>query len=143
MITIAQAIKNAIEVERAAARFYVQLQGLATDAETRRFFEGLVRQENEHARIIEQMGQKIHAGELPVSPDARVASMETAPGWDEAASIDLGEALDLALESENQAALYYDTIADCFEGALEAFFRDLSRTELQHASSIQKRMKRI
>ena len=47
-LTLAQAVRNAMEAERAAAKFYEVLAGRAEDATTRGFFQEMVRLEQQH-----------------------------------------------------------------------------------------------
>jgi rubrerythrin len=136
MASLAQAIRNAIEAERAAGRFYTDLLDKAADPKTNAFFAEMAKQEEEHARSIEEVGQKLATGELPQSADSNVAAVETISSWRDAKSISLEEALDLAISAEQSASLYYDAIADYFSGEGERFFRDLSACEMQHAERL-------
>ncbi len=137
MRTLGQAIRNAIEIEIAASRFYERLVAKAADKKSREFLREMARQEEEHARTIEAMGERITGGEIPASPDDRVQGVETSPDWSLADTIDLQQALHLALEAENNAALYYDAMSDGTSGEVATFFRDLSETEERHARMLQ------
>ena len=132
-ITIGQALRNAIEAERAAARFYDRLVAKAADATTRHFFEEMAQQERDHARAVEEMAGQIGNGELPTRPDTAVSTVETAPAWAEVDSLDLDQALELALESENNAVLYYDAMADYCELGAKSFFERMVAREEEHA----------
>lgn len=133
MTTFAQAIRNAIEVERAAARFYARLADQADSAEVRAFFGEMVAQEQAHEHEIATLAERVHRGELPVDADAEVALVETAPGWAGATVPAIEDAVGLAIEAENQAALYYDAMAEFLSGDGAAFFHALSSAELEHA----------
>lgn len=133
MTTLAQAIRNAVEAERAAQRFYLDLVPKADNAEVRDFFQLMADQEEEHAQAIETIGKRIADGELPANAAGNVAGVETVPGWRQAERITIDEAIDLAISAEQGAALYYDAIADYFQGEGERFFRDLSESEQKHA----------
>jgi rubrerythrin len=133
MQTIEQTIRNAIETERAAARFYNGLLPKAADERAREFFAKMVKDEEAHAEAIERMGRRLGAQELPERPDHNIALVESCPGWSEAESIDLAQALTLAIEAENHAALFYDAVADSVSGELATFFKDLTEMELGHA----------
>ncbi|MFH2006205.1 MAG: hypothetical protein ABI333_06435 [bacterium] len=50
--------------------------------------------------------------------------------------IQLSEAVQLALEAENSAALYYDAMSDMTEGHVKAFFAKLTKIEEQHVTSL-------
>jgi rubrerythrin len=131
-------MRNAIEAELAAARFYDALVGKAADDETRRFFQEMAEQEREHAAVIEEMSQKIGTGELPTHADTAVDVVETVPGWGDATNIEIDEALELALEAENSAVLYYDAFSDFGDEAVRAFFQRMSKYEEAHAESLRK-----
>lgn len=143
MRTLAQAIRNAIEIERAAARFYAQLVDKAADDKTRDFLQDMCQQEEAHARVIQEMGDKINGGDLPAHPDDRIQGVETAPDWTYAESIELVQALNLAIEAENNASLYYDAMADSTQGEVAQFFRDLTITEEQHAQKLREFLESI
>ena len=136
-ITIGQAMRNAIEAERAAARFYDRLVGKASDDATRRFFEEMAQQERDHASAIEEMANRVGTGELPTRADTAVSTVETAPAWADADAIDLDDALTLALDAENGAALYYDALSDFCELGVKAFFEKMMRVEEEHARKLR------
>lgn len=136
-ITLEQAIRDAITVERAAAWFYEKLSAKAQDEQTRQLLLSMCQQEKEHAEAIARMARQLKPGELPSRPSQGVFRTETAPSWLYAEDISFVEALRIALEGELSAALYYDAIADSFEGSSETFFRELSRTEEDHARQLR------
>ncbi len=136
-ITIGQAMRNAIEAERAAARFYDRLVGKASDDATRQFFQEMAQQERDHARAIEEMAGRIGSGELPTRADTQVSTVETAPSWADADTIDLDDALALALDAENGAALYYDALSDFCELGAKSFFERMVRVEEDHAKKLR------
>lgn len=145
MRTMAQAIRNAIEIERAAGRFYLQLLEKTKDPATRGFLQEMAQQEEDHAQRLEALGAKIEAGELPASPDDRVQGVETAPGWacSEEVMLDLRNALTIAIEAENSAALYYDAMADSAAGEVKKFFEDLVETENGHARMLTAKLSEL
>lgn len=136
-ITLGQAMRNAIEAELAAARFYDALAPRAADAETRSFFEKMAQQERDHAAAIEEMSQKIGTGELPTRADTAVSMVETVPGWSDATGIEINAALQLALEAENSAALYYDALSDFCEVGVKAFLQKMASYEEAHAEKLR------
>jgi rubrerythrin len=138
-ISARQAIRNAIEAELAAARFYRLLAESTQDAESRAFLFGLADLEIGHAEAIEKNGRDIVDGPLPARPDGRVDMIETVPEWRFADNLTFDQALDMALAAERQAAMYYDAFSDQFEGPAKQFFGNLSKTETEHAASIEER----
>lgn len=115
----------------------MQLARNATDPEVQAFFENMAGQEQEHADWIQDVATQLEAGALPHQPDAKVHGVERAPGWCDVADIQLSEAVDLALEAENSAALYYDAMTDQTSGATRELFQKLSRIEEQHAEVLR------
>jgi len=142
MRTLGQAMRDAIDAEKAAAAFYESLIPKAEDADARAFLERMASEERAHARSIEAMAAKLDNGAVPGRPDTDVGDIETAPSWRAEKSISFDDALSLALEAENNAALYYDALADFAEGEVADFFRALAHTEEAHAGVLRDAMKR-
>jgi rubrerythrin len=142
MTSLAQAIRNAVEAEHAAARFYQRLLANTEDASARQFLERLVREEIDHARQIDERGRELAGTDLPAAGNRLSELVETAPGWEHVEDVSLAEALQVALEAEHQACLYYSAVADAFEGRDAEFFESLSRVEAEHAERIRKLLER-
>jgi rubrerythrin len=138
-ITPRQAIRNAIEAELAAARFYRHLAESTEDAESRAFLAGLAEQEVLHAKAIETRGLEVAGGSLPARAEGEVEMIETLPEWRFAENLSLAQALDVAYEAETQASMYYDALADFLEGPAGDFFRDLAHVEAEHAAAVAQR----
>jgi len=132
MISLGQAMRNAVEAERAAERFYRTLADGTDDASARTFLLDMARQEHEHALLLEDVGGRMAAGEMPARADANVELIETAPGWGHARGIGLDQALGLALEAENSAVLYYDALGGSCTGPAREFFESLTENEEEH-----------
>ena len=138
-ISTSQAIRNAIEAELAAARFYRLLADSTEDEQSRAFLSSLADQELLHAKAIEQRGLEIADSPLPARADSDVSMVETLPEWRFADNLTLLEALEIALAAETQAAMYYDAFADYLEGPAKTFFNELARTEEEHAKQVARR----
>jgi len=134
-VTLAQAVRNAVDTELAAERFYQQLASNTRDAQARVFLTSMASDEREHAAALERFGQTL-LEKLPERAEEFVRSVETAPGWGGHQGITLQEALHVAIEAENHAALYYDALADSVVGEPAAFFRTLAATEEDHAARL-------
>ncbi len=135
-VTLGQAIRNAIAVEKGAKKFYDRLVRNSKDPEVQAFFENMAAQEQEHVDWISDVAEKLDAGDLPQSPDSKVHGVERAPGWCDVDDINLAEAVSLALEAENSAALYYDAMSDMTQGAARDLFLKLTKIEEQHAEAL-------
>lgn len=142
-LTLGQALRNAADAERAAARFYQTLADRSKDEEARTFFGQLVAEEIAHADDIEARGRDLGPTFEQALSDGAVAALETVPAWDDATTLSLSEALDLAIEAEEHAALYYDAMTDFTEGTVRAFFTDLRAREEGHARLLRQRREAV
>jgi rubrerythrin len=141
-VTLEQAIRDAIEVERSAAQFYEVLGANTDDDEAKEFLARMVAEEKAHERSIAEMGQKLTSGELPARASDNCEMVETAPDWAYAEGLDYRAALAVALEAEQHAALFYDAVADGFsEPRIRQFFVTLARTEEQHVAALEARLR--
>ena len=135
-ISLAEAIKNAIVAEQSAEQFYLRLVRLCAEAKGRQIFTEIAAQEHAHAAALEALAVELVAGRLPDRPDALVQVIESAPLGDNAGSLTLAEALEIALDAENSAVLYYDALATTASGEAATFFARMGREEEGHAASI-------
>ena len=142
-MTLGQAVRNAAEVERAGAAFYRMLAERATTPAARAFFEKLSGDEVAHARVLEEQGRALGKDYDTHLTEACVQRLEVAPGWEWKEEISVEEAFQIALEAENNAALYYDAMADFTQGAVAEFFSRLARMEEEHAEVLRQRRKEI
>ena len=129
---ITQAFRNAVEAERAASRFYRQLVPKTTSPIAQAFFEDMASKEVQHADEIERRAKEC-CEELPESASQNVDMVETLTEWLLVDEISFEEALDLAVEAERRAALYYASFAGMFSGSAAEFFVTLAKEEERHA----------
>lgn len=138
---LAQVIRNAIEAEQAAARFYATLASGTEETEAVVFLQEMVGEEEAHAQAIAELGERLEAGELPVQADARCELVETAPEWTGSEGIGIDAALEIALEAEVHAALFYDAVAGQVPpGPVREFFQTIARTEEGHIKRVEKQI---
>ena len=64
-LSMEQAFRNAIEAERAAQKFYLDLAENAKDHKLKKFLEDMAGEEESHARNLESTHKRIQIGELP------------------------------------------------------------------------------
>jgi rubrerythrin len=136
-VTLAQAIKNAIAAEQAAERFYLRLASGCADEKGRKILTDIAAQERNHAAILETLAGKLVAGQLPERADALFHGIESAPAGDNSANLGLSEALEIAMDAENSAILYYDALATTSTGEASAFFEQMGKEEEGHAAAIR------
>ncbi|MBU1242015.1 ferritin family protein [Myxococcota bacterium] len=142
-ITLEQAIRNAVETERGANRFYTFIAQNTSDPEAKKFLREMAEEEKGHAELIEKLGKKLVEGELPLHADAFVALQETAPGWKFAEGISLVEALQIAAEAEQGAMMYYEMLADYFPEPHKQFFSGLVKAEEKHLSVVDAKLESL
>jgi rubrerythrin len=142
-VTIEQAIRNAVEAERAAARFYSLLGDSTEDPEAKLFLQQMHEDELKHAAAIEHLAQGVTSRDLPARAEDGYAAVETAPAWKYVDGIDYLSALRVALEAEHSAALYYGAVAEAFTGEQKQFFEDLSSTEEMHADRVEQMIEKV
>lgn len=140
---LARAVRNGIEVELAAERFYRLLAESTEEAESKRFLNEMAAQEAEHAARIEALGKDLEAGELPRYSDPGVETVETSPDWAYVDGLGYRDALSLALQNEEHAALTYSALAESTQGVISEFFAQLTRDEEQHIEAIQARLDKL
>lgn len=141
-ISLGQALRNAIESEDAANRFYKLLAESTADEGAKSFLESMAKEEALHSKQIKELAQKT-LPDVTISnlPDDNTELVETLPGWRDADDIDFAHALQVAIDAENYAALFYDTLADTFEpGPAQELFQAISKTEEKHAENLRKMM---
>ena len=136
-ITLAQAIRNAIEGERAAEKFYLKLAAAAREDGARAVLRQLAREELEHAEGLALVARRLVDGALPERADMPVAGIEDAPALVGADGLEFAEALAIAVEAEESAALYYDGLASSCTGAVAEFFGNVRGMEERHAERVR------
>ncbi|MBN2574531.1 MAG: ferritin family protein [Deltaproteobacteria bacterium] len=136
-ITLAQAIKNAIAAEQAAEKFYLRLAEGCAAEKGRKIFKDIAAQERNHAATLEALAAKLVAGQLPERADDLVDGIETAPAGAASENLKLIEALEIAIDAENSAILYYDALASTSTGEASAFFERMGEEEEGHAAAIR------
>jgi rubrerythrin len=136
-ISLAQAIKNAIAAEEAAEKFYLRLAAECAQERDRDILKGIAAQERNHAVTLQTLAAKLVAGKLPERADDLIRGIETVPTSGEPENLRLAEALELAIDAENSAILYYDALASTSTGEASAFFNQMSQEEESHAAAIR------
>jgi rubrerythrin len=142
-ITLGQAIKNAIAAEESAEKFYLDLAAGCAEEKGRVIFERIAAEEREHAVTLQSLAAKLVAGQLPERADALVHGIETAPAGSNRSDLKLVEALEIAIDAENSAILYYDALASTSSGEASTFFSQMREEEEGHASSIRDMLAQI
>jgi len=136
-VTLAQAITNAIAAEHAAEKFYLRLASGCADEKGRRILADIAAQERGHAVALESLAANLVAGKLPERADVLIRGIETAPAGSDAEGLGLAEALEIAMEAENSAILYYDALATTSTGETASFFERMGKEEEGHAAAIR------
>lgn len=138
MLTIPQALRNAIASEEAAGAFYRALVPRALDVNAATLLETMARDEDAHAAQLQALAGELVGGELPVAPDALVPLVENAPHLCADARVSFSRALFLALDAEHHAAQFYAVVAEATEGGVRELLLTLAATEDRHAANIER-----
>jgi rubrerythrin len=136
--TLAQAVRNSVKAKRAAESFYRTLAAATKDIQARDFMNQTAMQESDHARVIERFGEGLATGSLSIGADWNVEAIETSPEWTYHQNITYEQALEIALENEQHAELFYDALADSVEGSVSVFFRNIAYAERDHFLRLKK-----
>lgn len=140
-VSFKQAICNAIEAEKEAAKLYLELSEKAEDPNAIAFLKDLAKTETGHMQELEKIRGNFADDDLCGS-FSHMPNVEAPLGWENAENINFVDAINLAIQGENNASMIYDAMADSTEGDLSEFFRSLSRTENLHAEKLDKVKKR-
>ncbi len=135
----ARAVRNAIEAERGAARFYRRWLAEVHDDRVAALLMQLVAMEEAHASSIEQRARALA---LDLRPDVgdRAVPFETAPEWAWIEEADFATVLRLAVDAERQAFHYYQAVSELFSGVSRSFFASLAEQEAGHAELLLERL---
>jgi rubrerythrin len=136
-ISLAQAMRNAIAAEEAAEKFYLSLAAGCAEEKGRTILKEIAAQERNHAATLQSLADKLVAGQLPERADALVHGIETAPAGKHRTDLKLAEALEIAIDAENSAILYYDALASTSSGEASTFFLQMLKEEEGHAATIR------
>jgi rubrerythrin len=140
-ITLEQALNDSIASEKAAASFYTIISVFTDDASVREFLQGMAEEERRHCEEIETMAKLLGPGKLAYNAEENLKSIEQAPEWEEidVSGMKVGEAIRVAVETERQAAGYYESLAKNTQGRVSEFFSAMARAEERHAKNLEKR----
>lgn len=142
-MTMERALENAILAELAGARFYEGLAGLTSDEEAKGFFLEMAAEEIDHARHLRQKALTPGAGlELQrVLPERPPASRPPEEGLLE--EINLLDAIDVAIEAEQDAMMTYTLLAGQTSRSVSVLFMEIAQTEERHMNILQSLQARL
>lgn len=141
-MTLEQAVKDAIETERAAARFYSIMQGFTDNEVIRGFLVKMQEQEEIHAAEIEKLASVMGAGAGPGKADVGLFETLRAPAWAITENMTLGEAVEVALAAERRAADYYSVLSGVVGGGIGEFFATMAQVEAKHVAALERESKK-
>lgn len=132
-LTLAQALRNAIGAEEAAAAFYRALSERLDDPDACGFLAGMSSDERGHADALRRLAETLTDEALPPAAEPFYEQVELPPVSFFARDFDLQETYNLALSGEYRAGDFYQALARDTEGSLNALFETLAAAERQHA----------
>ncbi len=135
-MSLGQAVRNAIETETAAERFYAGLAQRCDDGDARRFLEDMSAQEAEHAESLGRLAAKLD-GDVPANADVDLSEVETGAAWIQDAKLGFTEALKVAMENEDMAhQAYLQLGTSCQDPEVQGFFTEMAEAERKHAEQL-------
>ena len=142
MLTMQEALERAIEAERQGAAFYRMVAKMTDDPEAQAFLAEMADEEDQHAETLSAMARGEQAHDIDWSRILRLAdsdeAAQAAGGQDDGdATMDLREAVEIALESEKHAAYTYACMGSETRGEIQELFTNLALTEQHHAEMLQ------
>lgn len=137
MHDLKQALRNAIEVEWAASRFYERLAPKAADTQACEFLLWIADEEIRHANALAERSYELCGAEIPEAANFDIEGMETVPQWSCADNVSYAQALQVAQQAEEHTELFYEALAGTATSpAAQAFFREIAESEARHARTI-------
>jgi rubrerythrin len=135
--TYDQIMRQAIQSEIDAQKFYADVAAKVNDNHLKKMFAGFVEEEKRHERILEGFRTR-GAGHLHFkdAPDLKVAETVDAPS----PSVDMkpADALALAMKNEEAAMKHYSELAAaCSDAAQAAVFEELAAMERDHKRQME------
>ena len=145
MLSMQEALERAIEAERQGAAFYRMVAKMTDDLEAQAFLMEMAGEDEQHADTLLAMARgeraktidwsrilTLHAG------DAQEPDQERGEE-----TMDLREAVEIALESEKHAAYTYACMGSETEGEVQELFTHLALTEQHHAEMLEGLLQRM
>ncbi len=136
-LTLAQALRNAIGAEEAAAAFYQTLSERLEAPEAQEFLAKMAEDERSHAEALRALAKTLGSEPLPASAEPFYEQAELPAVSFFARDFDLCDSLHLALDGEHRAHDFYATLANDADGALTELFETLATAEQQHAARLR------
>jgi rubrerythrin len=148
MLSMEQALERAIEAERQGATFYRMVAKMTEDPEARAFLLEMANEEEQHAATLTAMAQGEQASTIDWS---RILEMHASDEAAQAAggeeqdeeTMDLREAVEIALEAEKHAAYTYASMGSETEGEVQELFTHLALTEQHHAEMLEGLLRKL
>jgi rubrerythrin len=137
MLTMELALERAIEAERQGAAFYRMIANMTDDPDAQAFLAEMAGEEEQHAATLRAM---LEGGQQQAIDWSRILSMsesDDSPSGSGEETMDLREAVELALESEKHAAYTYACMGSETQGEVQELFTRLALTEQHHAELLE------
>lgn len=141
-LTKARVLRDALEMQSAAARFFGQLAHKATDPKARKLLVDLARVEQLLTIEVDAMSGQL--GQIPLSEriDPRVLRIKTAPEWEGFEAITVEQAMAVAFDCNRRAYRHHAEAASRFDGPVADFFLTLAQADLDRASMLERTLDR-
>ena len=145
-LTLGHAIRDAVEAEKAAERFYRSVAEGASEAVAKKFLLELAEGERVHAEKIERRAAPATGttDTFEANPEVQVVELiETAPDWRFVDDVSMSMAIEMAIEGEDHAHLYYAALAGACQGDIAHFFDEMAREEEDHGARLREMRRKL
>lgn len=131
-----RALRDTLELQSAAERFFGALARRATDPAARTLLQDLTRIEHLLTLDVERTAASLSDQALP-APTGRAADVKTAPAWGLVPEPSFDQVLAVALTCCQRAADHHRVVAARLEGPTSAYLRDLADSEAERAARLE------
>jgi len=135
---LTRAVRDTIELQSAAARFFSELARQATDPSARKLLLDIARIEQLLALDVESKVSQLTSAPLPERANTRVSGIKTAPEWAAVRTITIEQAIAVAFDCTRRAFHHHADMASKFEGRASDFFLQLAQADEDRAMMLER-----
>lgn len=133
---LTRALRDTLELQSAAARFFGALAQRASVPTTRKLLLDFARVEQLLALEVEAMTSQLTDAALPDRANTRVAGIKTAPEWSAVQEPTFEQSIAIALDCTRRAFHHHTDTAHRLDGRPSSFFLNLAQSEQERASML-------
>ena len=130
-----RAIRDVLELQGAAERFFDALARRVSDPATRALLEAFTRDEHQLVLDVRDAADSLAEGPLP-EPTGRAADVKTAPAWGLVSEPAFDHVLAIAVDCLRRAASHHEQAATKVAGPVSVFLREMAESQGARASKL-------